>query len=138
MIQNPVILFDGVCNLCNGTVDFILKRDKLKQFRFVPLQSEAGELIKQHFGLTEMPDSVALLYDGSVYMESEAAIKIARMLPFPWNLAGIFRVVPLRWRNSVYRCVARNRYRWFGKKSTCRIPSPEEHKYFPEANDLEL
>ena len=138
MMQNPVILFDGVCNLCNGTVDFILKRDKLKKFRFVPLQSEAGELIKQHFGLPEMPDSVALLHGGNMYMESEAAIKIARMLPFPWNLAGIFRVVPLRWRNCIYRWVARNRYRWFGKKSTCRIPSPYERKYFPEAHDLEL
>jgi predicted DCC family thiol-disulfide oxidoreductase YuxK len=138
MIQNPVILFDGVCNLCNGTVDFLLKRDKKKRFRFVSLQSEAGELIKQHFGLPEIPDSVALISNGNIYVESEAALEIARMLPFPWNFAGIFRIVPLRWRNSIYRWIARNRYRWFGRKSTCRIPAPEERRYFPEANELKL
>lgn len=138
MIENPLVLFDGVCNLCNGTVNFILKRDKKKQFRFVPLQSEAGKKLKKKFFASGEMDSVALIYREKIYFESEAVLMIARLLPPPWRWAAFFRVIPVEWRNRMYRCVAKNRYRWFGKKTACRIPTPEEKRFFPEREDLNL
>lgn len=136
MNKNPLVLFDGVCNLCNGTVDFILKRDRKKQFRFVALQSEAGEKIRKKFRFPEEIDSVILIHKEKVFYESDAALEIARLLPAPWKWAVFFRIVPCSWRNALYRWIARNRYRLFGKKKECRIPTPEERKFFPEPNDL--
>lgn len=136
MNNNPLVLFDGVCNLCNGTVDFILKRDPKRQFRFVALQSEAGEKIREKYRFPEKTDSVILIYDEKVFYESDAAFEIARLLPAPWNWASFFKIVPVSWRNAVYRWIARNRYRWFGKKKECRLPSPEEQKFFPGPDDL--
>lgn len=138
MIQNPVILFDGVCNLCNGTVDFTLKRDKKKQFRFVALQSEAGKALKDHFGVSGKSDSVILIHQGMVIYESEAALEIAQMLPLPWRLAVVFKIIPLKLRNQLYRWIARNRFRWFGKKPACRIPAPDEIQFFPNIHELKL
>lgn len=136
MTHHPVVLFDGVCNLCNGTVDFILKRDKLKQFRFVALQSESGEVIRKKLSVPDEIDSVVLIYEEKVFYESDAALEIARLLPAPWKWAVVFKIVPVGWRNKVYRWIARNRYRWFGKKKECRIPTPEERKFFPGAGEL--
>lgn len=138
MIQNPVILFDGVCKLCNGTVDFILKRDRKKQFRFVALQLEAGEAMKDHFGVPEKIDSVILIHQGMVFYESEAVLKIAQILPFPWRLAVVLKIIPLKIRNRLYRWIALNRYRWFGKKPACRIPTSEEIQFFPNIRELKL
>lgn len=131
-----MVLFDGVCNLCNGTVDFILKRDRKKQFRFVALQSETGEIIRKKFSIPEEIDSVVLIHEGEVFYESEAALEIARLLPAPWKWAEVFKVLPRLWRNAVYKWIARNRYRWFGKKEKCRIPTQEERKFFPEPDEL--
>lgn len=136
MNKNPYVLFDGVCNLCNGTVDFILKRDPKKQFMFVALQSETGQIIRKKISIPDEIDSVVLIYEEKVFYESDAALEIARLLPIPWKWAVIFRIVPVGWRNAVYRWIARNRYRWFGKKQECRIPTPEERKFFPEPTDL--
>jgi predicted DCC family thiol-disulfide oxidoreductase YuxK len=133
--HHPVLLFDGVCNLCNGIVDFIIRKDRKKQFRFISLQSEAGIAVLQRFPVPEGLDSVVLLHKGKVFTESDAAIEVARLLPLPWNMAVIFKIIPRPWRNSIYRKIARNRYRWFGKKDSCRLPSSEERAYFPEKNE---
>lgn len=138
MIKNPIILFDGVCNLCNGTVDFIIRNDREKQFRFVALQSESGKILSKEFNFPAGTDSVILIYEGKVYYESEAALKIAGLLSFPWNLTKIFCVVPKILRDKIYEWIARNRYKWFGKKNTCRVPTPDEQKFFPEKEDLEF
>lgn len=124
--KNPIILFDGVCNLCNGGVDFLLRRDRKKQFRFIPLQSESGKLYIRKFQIPVNTDSVILIRFNQVYFESDAIIEIAGMLNYPWKLGVIAKIIPKKIRNSLYRIIARNRYRWFGKRSTCRIPSSEE------------
>ncbi len=128
--QNPVILFDGVCNLCNGTVDFLLKRDRRKQFRYAALQSESGKALIQKFHIPEQTDSVILINLNKVYFESDAAIEICNLLPYPWRLGIIFQIIPKIIRDKIYRWVAKNRYRWFGKRETCRIPTPEEKEFF--------
>jgi len=137
MIKNPVILFDGVCNLCNGTVDFLIRKDRKRQFRFVALQSDGGEKIMEKYNIPADSDSVILIYDGKIYYESDAALKISSLLHFPWNVAKVFRIIPLKLRNRIYKWVARNRYKWFGKSNSCRVPSPEEQKFFPGPDDLE-
>lgn len=136
MNNNPLVLFDGVCNLCNRTVDFILKRDSKKLFRFVPLQSETGKKLREKIQFPDQIDSVILIHKEKVFYESDAALEIARLLPAPWKWAVVLKIVPQDWRNAVYRWVARNRYRWFGKREKCRLPSPEERKLFPEPGEL--
>lgn len=138
MTNNPLVLFDGVCNLCNGTVDFMLKRDPKKQFRFVPLQTEQGEITRKKFSIQDEVDSVILIHKEEVFYESDAVLEIARLLPAPWKWAVVFKIVPVNWRNAVYRWIARNRYRWFGKRKECRLPSAEEQKFFPGTDDLKL
>ena len=113
--ENPIILFDGVCNLCNDTVNFIMKRDRKKQFRFVALQSEAGKFLKEKFDIPSSTDSVILIFQNQIVTESDAAIKIAWLLPFPWKLAVVFNFIPKKIRDKMYRWVAKNRYKWFGK-----------------------
>ena len=129
-IQNPVILFDGLCNLCNGAVDFLLKRDRRKQFRYAALQSETGKVLIQKFHIPEHTDSVILIHLNKVYFESDAAIEISSLLPYPWRLGIIFQMIPKIIRDKIYRWIAKNRYRWFGKRETCRIPTPEEKEFF--------
>lgn len=123
---HPTILFDGVCNLCNGSVQFILRRDPGQRFRFASLQSEAGRRLVTGHGLD--PDelsSVILIEDGRVYRESTAALRIARHLSGAWKLLRVFVLIPRPIRDAVYRLIARNRYRWFGKQETCWLPTPE-------------
>lgn len=123
---HPVVLFDGVCNLCNGSVQFILKRDPQGRFRFASLQSEAGRsLMAKHRLDPDVLSSVVLLEDGRVWQESSAALRIARHLPGGWKLLRVFAVIPRPIRDAVYRWIARNRYRWFGKTETCWLPTPE-------------
>lgn len=125
-MTHPVVLFDGVCNLCNGSVQFILKRDPQARFRFASLQSEAGRSLLVEHGLD--PDalsSVVVVEDGRVWQESSAALRIARHLPGAWKLLRVFTVIPRPLRDAVYRLIARNRYRWFGKSETCWLPTPE-------------
>lgn len=135
-MNNPIILFDGVCNLCNAAVGFILKRDKHKQFRFVSLQSETGLYIIKKFKIAPETDSVILIQNRLVYIESDAAIKIAQQLTPFWKLLVVFKVIPKKIRNKLYRWVAKNRYKWFGKKQSCRVPKPEEKIFFPNISDL--
>lgn len=126
-----IIYFDGVCNLCNASVDFVISRDSTKKFRFASLQSEKGQEILNENKLNKDDyDSFILEHKGRVYLKSTAALKVAILLGFPFNLMGIFILVPPFLRNCAYEFIAKNRYKWFGKKETCRLPSPEERALF--------
>jgi predicted DCC family thiol-disulfide oxidoreductase YuxK len=119
--KQPVILFDGVCNLCNGTVDFLMKRDRKKQFRFASLQSETGEFLKQQYSIPADSDSVILIKSETVYLKSDAAFEIAGMLPYPWKIAAFIKIIPKKTSDKLYDWIAKNRYHWFGKRESCRI-----------------
>ena len=119
--EKHIVLFDGICNLCNGAVNFILKRDKKKQFRFVALQSDEGKNLISKFKIAPETDSVILILYNQVYTESDAAIEISKLLPAPCNWFSAFKVTPKKLRNRIYKWIAKNRYRWFGKRETCRI-----------------
>ncbi len=119
--EQPVILFDGFCNLCNGTVDFLLKHDKKKQFSFIPLQSDTGKLLVHKYQIPADTDSVLLIKSNRVYFESDATVEIAVMLNFPWKSLSFIKFIPKIIRDRIYRWVAKNRYRWFGKRESCRI-----------------
>ncbi|HKI02162.1 MAG TPA: thiol-disulfide oxidoreductase DCC family protein [Thermoanaerobaculia bacterium] len=123
---NPVVLFDGVCNLCNGAVQFIIRHDPEARFRFASLQSPVGERLRGELGIDgQALDSVILVADGRWYQESDAVLRIARGLGGLWRVVGISRLVPRSLRDRVYRFIARNRYRWFGKVEACWVPTPE-------------
>lgn len=123
---NPLVLFDGVCNLCNRSVQTILRHDRQARFRFASLQSPLGEKLRDDLGIDrEKVDSVILVEGGRWYKESDAALRIARGLGGLWKLFGVFRLVPRPLRDAAYRLIARNRYRWFGKTETCWVPTPE-------------
>lgn len=125
--DTAVVLFDGVCNLCNGVVNFIIDRDPSARFRFAALQStQAAALLAPLGRVPEVdPQSFILVEDGRVYERSSAALRVARKLPGAWKLFYAFVVVPTPIRDAVYRFIARNRYRWFGKADACRMPTPE-------------
>lgn len=119
----PILLFDGVCNLCNASVTWIIKRDRRARFRFAPLQSRfAREALAAH--PRPIPDSVILLDRGRVLTRSAAAIGVARRLGLPWSLAAVFWIVPRPLRDAAYSFIAARRYRWFGKQDACMVPTP--------------
>jgi len=125
-MDRPIILFDGVCNLCNGAVQFVLKRDRTKQFRFASLQSNAGQALLRGRGLpTEDFDTMVLVEEDRVYTRSNAALRILRGCGGMWALAYAFILVPRALRDAVYGVIARYRYRWFGKREECWLPTPE-------------
>ena len=121
-----IIFFDGVCNLCNASVNFIIDRDPKGVFKFAPLQSQtARELLSKHNVDMEKMDSIVFYSQGMIYQRSRAALEIARRLSGGWPLFYVFMIVPAFIRNFFYDLVARNRYMWFGKRETCRIPTPD-------------
>lgn len=121
-----MILFDGVCNLCNGFVTFVIARDPAGRFQFGPLQSPAAQrLLGSIYSREGWPDSIVLVENGRVWTRSAAALRVARALTFPWPLAYVFVVVPRPLRDWIYNRVARHRYRWFGKRPVCMVPTPE-------------
>lgn len=122
-----IILFDGVCNLCNGAVQFIIKRDKKDVFRFAALQSEIGrKLVSERQIDTFHIDSIILIDPGvAFYIKSDAAMEIAQEIGGVWSLIGLFKWIPTRFRNIVYDFIANNRYKWYGKKDQCMVPTPE-------------
>jgi predicted DCC family thiol-disulfide oxidoreductase YuxK len=128
-----VVLFDGVCNLCNGSVLFIIKRDPKKTFSFSALQSEFAreQLLKRGLDPTRL-HSIIVIHNENVYQRSRAALEIARRLSGPWPILYIFIIIPPFIRNWVYDLVATNRYKWFGKKDQCMIPTPELRSRFIE------
>jgi predicted DCC family thiol-disulfide oxidoreductase YuxK len=131
MIQLPkhkqLILFDGVCNLCNSTINYVIKCDKNNVFMFATLQSDVGKEIIKQFNLDTSTIDSSLLYskENGLKVKSSAALIIASKLGFPRNLLVVFYIVPPFIRNWVYDYIAKNRYKWFGKKEQCMIPTPE-------------
>ncbi|WP_299779577.1 thiol-disulfide oxidoreductase DCC family protein [uncultured Formosa sp.] len=123
--KEKLVLFDGVCNLCDHSVQFIIKHDKKNIFRFTTLQGKTASPIIESFKIdTEKTDSI-LLYtsDKTLYTKSSAALRIALQLSFPINLLALFLIVPKCIRDRVYDYIAKNRYQWYGKKESCMIPS---------------
>ncbi|MHB9285475.1 thiol-disulfide oxidoreductase DCC family protein [Halobacteriales archaeon Cl-PHB] len=124
--DHPILLFDGVCNLCTWSVRFVVERDPNGIFRFAPLQSDvASELLANHDQAPEDLDSVVLLADGEVYTKSDAAIRVATRLGGVYRLLGPFRYVPRVLRDAVYDLVAASRYRIFGKRDSCLVPTDD-------------
>jgi predicted DCC family thiol-disulfide oxidoreductase YuxK len=129
--KNAIILFDGVCNFCNNWVNFIIEHDSKGYFKFSPLQSEIGEkLLLQHGINREETDSVVLIEDEKANTHSTAAFKIARNLDSFWKVFYIFLIVPKFIRDFFYRIMAKYRYKFFGQKETCMIPTPEIRERF--------
>ncbi|GIV38970.1 MAG: hypothetical protein KatS3mg033_0770 [Thermonema sp.] len=126
-----LVLFDGVCNFCNSSVNFIIRHDKKKRYLFVPLQEALGkQLLKAYHLPDDYLDSLVLLSNDKIYSHSTAALRIGEGLGGRWKALGILRLIPAPLRDVVYKLIARNRYRWFGKKDSCMIPSPEVRKRF--------
>jgi predicted DCC family thiol-disulfide oxidoreductase YuxK len=129
--MSDIIIFDGVCHLCARSVRFILAHEVRPALRFVPVQSPAGARIMREFGLSgEDAKTFVLVVDGRAYVRSEAAVRVARHLRFPWSLLGTIRVLPRAVRDLGYDVVARNRYRWFGRSESCMVPTPEVRARF--------
>ena len=118
--DRPVILFDGICNLCNSSVRFVLKHDTREQFMFSSLQSDASKKLLLHlnYKIREM-NSILLVENGKILEKSDAVLRIASQLRFPLNLAVSFRLLPRKLRDAIYDYVAKNRYKWFGKRVSC-------------------
>lgn len=136
-INGPILLFDGVCNLCNSSVDFIVRRDPKGLVKFASLQSRTGRQLLRMAGLPTDYDASLVLVEGDRFStSSDAALGVARYLTAPWSWAAIFRVVPRSIRDAVYRWISRNRYNWFGKRDTCRIPTPDERERFIDSDPI--
>ena len=123
-LTHSIILFDGVCNLCNGAVNFVIKRDPGNVFKFTPLQEKQGVLLlKKHAIDAQKLDSIVLVENKKVYTKSSAALRIARKLSGLWPLFFVLLIIPSFIRDGVYDFIAKNRYKWFGKKEQCMIPT---------------
>ena len=126
--MSAVLLFDGVCNLCSGTVQFVIAHDPNGYFKFASQQSDAGrELMEEHHIAIPAGDplSLILIEDGKVYQRSTGALRLCRKLTFPFKLGWVFIVTPRFIRDFVYDVIAKHRYAWFGKKDVCMVPTPE-------------
>lgn len=127
--MEKIILFDGECNFCDRSVQFIIKRDPKGIFKFASLQSEIGKEICKKYNVPNI-DSLVLIDNNNYYLKSSAALKICRQLKGLWKLLYIFFIIPKPIRDFAYETFAKNRYKWFGKKDSCMIPSPEDRKRF--------
>ena len=128
--MDRIVLFDGICNFCNGAVNWIIARDTQAKFKFAPLQSEFGEQMRSKFGIGEDVDSIILIEDDRAYLHSSAALRVARGLGGVWSLGYAAVIIPKPIRDWFYRWFARNRYRWFGKQDSCMIPTPDVRARF--------
>jgi predicted DCC family thiol-disulfide oxidoreductase YuxK len=133
LINNYIILFDGVCNLCNGAVNFIIQKDKKPLYSFASLQSDFGKNLLKQFGLKSNDlNSFVLIENGKAYLKSSAALRIAKNLGGIYSILYGFMIVPRFIRDFVYSIIANNRYRWFGKTNECMIPTPQLQARFLE------
>ncbi|RSK38640.1 thiol-disulfide oxidoreductase DCC family protein [Mangrovimonas spongiae] len=125
--HKQLILFDGVCNLCNSSVQYVIKHDKNNRFMFTALQSEVGQQIIKDFNINTSKIDSILLYSPSkkIAYKSTAALKIALQLGFPRNLMAVFLIIPAFIRNQIYDFVAKNRYKWYGKRDECMMPTSD-------------
>jgi predicted DCC family thiol-disulfide oxidoreductase YuxK len=131
MKERPVILFDGVCNFCNNVINFVIKRDKAAEIQYAPLQSAKGQLFAKQYNFSaEELKTFVFIEDGKMYTKSTAALRVCRYLGTLWPAMMAFMIVPKFIRNAVYDLVAKNRYKWFGKKDTCMIPTPDVRNRF--------
>lgn len=129
--DHPLILFDGVCNLCSASVNFVIDRDPAAHFRFAPLQSPLGrEMLRRHDLSPAYTNSVVLIEGGRAMTLSTASLHIARRLRRPWPLLFLLTTIPAGVRDAVYGFIAANRYKWFGKSDACRMPTPERQARF--------
>lgn len=130
-IPDNLILFDGVCNLCSALVQFVIRNDQAAKFRFAAIQSEIGKEIFQSHGLDPADlQTFVLIADGRMFVRSDAAIEVVSRLGGAWRSLRLFKFVPRVMRDSIYSTVARNRYRWFGRKEVCVVPTPEIKERF--------
>ena len=124
--MNPVVLFDGVCNLCNGAVRFVIERDPGACFKFAALQSPTGRELLARCGVPPDGLETMVLVEGErCYTQSDSALRIAAKLGGAWPLLGVLRLLPRRLRDRGYRVLADNRYNWFGKRESCMVPTQE-------------
>jgi predicted DCC family thiol-disulfide oxidoreductase YuxK len=134
-----IVFFDGVCNLCNKSVDFILARDPDGNFRFASLQSSIARDILNKKGVdTASMGTIILLKDDEIFMRSSAVLEIVRDLRSPWQALYIFKLVPRLIRDLIYDFISKNRYNWFGKRDSCRVPTAEEKTRFLEEAKSDL
>ncbi len=131
MLQESILLFDGHCSLCNGAVDFVLKRDTKKKLLLASIQGTAGQGVLKKY---ELPpsylDTLVLVEEGTVYLGSTAALRVARFLGGGWPLFYGLIIIPKGVRDRIYQWISRNRYQWFGRRDTCRIPTASESAHF--------
>jgi predicted DCC family thiol-disulfide oxidoreductase YuxK len=127
-----VVLFDGVCNVCSSTVNFIIDRDRRGRFKFASLQSEAGRRLCKEYGIPLELDSMALVQNGKAYVESDAVLRIAKELDGAWPVVFSLALLPKSLRNRAYRYFASHRYEWFGKTEMCRVPTADILQRFLE------
>ena len=128
---HPILLFDGVCNLCDGFVQWVIRRDTESIFRFASLQSDIGQQLLRQHGLDTSQLGTVVLVDGDqAYTHSDVALQIAHQLGGIWSFFYIFKIIPPFIRNGIYNWIARNRYRWFGEKAQCMVPTPELRSRF--------
>ena len=130
-MTKSVLLFDGVCNLCNSSVQFVLKRDKRKYFKFAALQSDVGqELLKQFDLPTNDFTSFVLIEGDKIYLKSTAALQVAKRLGGGWSFLFLFIIIPSPIRDFLYNLIAKNRYKMFGKRESCMLPTPDFKERF--------
>ncbi len=128
--MTKIILFDGVCQFCDRSVQFIIKRDKKGHFKFASLQSDLAKQLLSQYNVAKDVDSLVLLDGNNYYIKSTAVLRICKNLSGFWKLGYLLLVIPRPFRDFVYQLIAKNRYNWFGKKEACTIPSPEMRKRF--------
>jgi predicted DCC family thiol-disulfide oxidoreductase YuxK len=130
---HAIIVFDGTCVLCSGWTAYLLRRDRARRFRFATTQSGAGRsLLRSHGISAENPSTFLLLHSGRAYVASDAVIHMFALIGGPWRAAAVAQVIPKRVRDSLYAFVARNRYRWFGRRASCFVPLPSDRDRFLE------
>ncbi|MGK0377703.1 thiol-disulfide oxidoreductase DCC family protein [Patiriisocius sp. Uisw_017] len=124
--EHSIILFDGVCNLCNSSINFVIKRDSANLYKFTALQEAPGIRLLKQYGINTLDtDSIILIENGKAYTKSSAALRVAKGLSGVWPVLYGFIIIPKWIRNAVYDYIAKNRYKWYGKKDSCMIPTPE-------------
>lgn len=124
--EHSIILFDGVCNLCNSSINFVIKRDSANLYKFTALQEAPGIGLLKQYGINTLDtDSIILIENGKAYTKSSAALRVAKGLSGVWPVLYGFIIIPKWIRNAVYDYIAKNRYKWYGKKDSCMIPTPE-------------
>jgi len=128
--MSSIVLFDGVCNFCNASVNFIIRYDRSKRFKFAALQSEIGQQLRAKHGIGDDVDSIILIEDDRAYLHSSAGLRVAKGLGGIWSLAYIFIVVPAFIRDLVYKTFAKYRYRLFGRQEACMLPTPDVRERF--------